>query len=48
MSLIVQTDPTMIGGYRLIYDRKCPFTLHVVDEELIEKVGHPIEQEEEL
>lgn len=32
----------LVGGYRLVYDRKCPFTLHVVAPELIEKVGHTI------
>jgi len=37
-----------VGGYRLLYDRKCPFTLHVVDDELIEKVGHTITQAEDL
>ena len=37
-----------VGGYRLIYERKCPFMLHVVDEQLIEKVGHPIAEAEEM
>lgn len=37
-----------MGGFRLIYERKCPFTLYVVDDELIEKVGHTIEQDEEM
>lgn len=31
-----------------MYERKCPFTLHVIAPELIEKVGHTIEQAEEL
>ena len=37
-----------MGGFRLVYDRKCQFTLHVVAPELIEKVGHTIQQAEEL
>ena len=29
-----------------MYERKCPISLHVVDEEMIEKVGHPVESDE--
>ena len=29
-----------------MYERKCPFVLHVVDEEMIEKVGHEVQSEE--
>ena len=37
-----------MGGFRLVFERKCPFTLWVTDEELIEKVGHHIMQAEDL
>lgn len=38
----------LVGGYRLVYDRKCPFELHVVDEQMIEKVGHPVQSAEDI
>ena len=38
----------LVGGYRCVFDRKCPFTLWVTDEALVEKVGHHIMQAEEL
>lgn len=38
----------IVGGYRLIYDRMCPMTQWVIDEEMIEKVGHPVNTEESL
>ena len=30
-----------------MYERKCPISLHVVDAEMIEKVGHEVESGEE-
>ena len=38
----------VVGGYRLIYDRMCPMTQVVIDEEMIEKIGHPVETFEPL
>ena len=38
----------VVGGYRLIYDRMCPMTQVVIDEEMIEKIGHPVESFEKL
>jgi len=42
VSQVAQSDPSLMGGYRLVFDRKCPFSLHVVHPDLIEKVGHTI------
>ena len=36
----------IVGGYRLVYDRDCPVEIFVVDEELIERVGHPVSSSE--
>ena len=37
-----------VGDFKLIYERKVPFSMHVVDEEMIEKVGHPVQCEEDI
>ena len=39
---------SLVGGYRIVYDRQCPFSLHVVDEEMIERVGRPVASAEDL
>lgn len=31
-----------------MYDRKCPFEMHVIDEQIIEKVGHPVQCAEDI
>ena len=32
----------------MIYERMCPFTMHVTDEEMLEKVGHEVMTAETL
>ena len=35
--------------YRLVYERKCPFSLLITDAEMLEKVGWPeVREQEEL
>ena len=36
----------VVGGYRCVYDREVPFELHVVDEAMIERIGHSVQAEE--
>lgn len=36
-----------MNDYRLVYERKCPFTLVLFDERLIEKVGREMVDEHE-
>ena len=37
-----------VGGFQLAYEREVPFEMHVVDEEMIEKVGHSVQCAEEI
>ena len=36
------------GGYQLLYDRVCPIELSVIDDEVIERVGHAVTSTEEM
>ena len=38
----------IVGGFRLLYERKVPFELVISDPEVIEKVGEPVIRPEEM
>ena len=38
----------LVGGYRLLYSREIPFEITVVDEEMIEKIGHTVSAFEDM
>ena len=38
----------VVGGYSLVFDRDVPFELHVVDEEMIARVGHSVQADETM
>ena len=39
----------LVHDYRLVYERKCPFSLLITDEEMLEKVGRKeVRETEEL
>ena len=38
----------IVGGFRLLYERKVPFELVISDQEVIEKVGEPVIRPEEM
>ena len=38
----------IVGGYSLVFDRDVPFELHVVDEEMVARVGHSVQADETM
>jgi len=44
----MQMDPSLIGGYRTIYERKCPFEIILNHEEVARRVGHKVSTFEDL
>lgn len=48
LSICIGLYCCIVGGYRLIYERKVPFELVISDPEVIEKVGEPVIRPEEM
>ena len=42
------TNCSLVGGYRLVYDRKCTVKFVVEDPEMIEKIGDVVSSMEEV
>jgi hypothetical protein len=55
----MQTDPSLsklipnlnyllVDGFRIVFERKCPFEINLIDPEVLQRVGHEVSSQEEI
>lgn len=48
LAQVMLADPSLIDGYRVVFERKCLFEINLIDPEVLQRVGHEISEPEEL